>query len=58
MDIMNRDRNVFNSVCEIVYLSNINSRLAVLIDRSCSTGDLEAKVCSMGQIHWIILVSK
>ena len=43
MDIINRDRNVFNSACYMVYLYNINSRLAVLIYGSWIIGYLEAK---------------
>ena len=44
MDIMNRGRNVFNSAFDMVFLYNINGRLAVLIYGSRSIGDLETNV--------------
>ena len=44
MGIINRDINVFNSVCDIVCLYNINIRLDFLIYASCSIGNLEAKL--------------
>ena len=44
MDIVNMDRNMFNSACELVCLYNINGRLNVLVDGSWSIRDLESKV--------------
>ena len=58
MDIMNRDSNVLNPACDMVYLYNIDIRLDVLTYVSWSIRDLEAKVCRMGWIHWTILVAK
>ena len=44
MDIMNRDRNVFNYAFDMVCLYNINIRLDVFICASWSIGDLVSKV--------------
>ena len=44
MHIMNRESNIFNLDCEVVWFYNINCRLNVLIDGSWSIGDLVSKV--------------
>ena len=44
MDIMNRDRYVFKYDCDMVCLYDINSRLDVLIDGSCSIVNLKANI--------------
>ena len=48
MDILNRDKNMFNSSFEMFFLYNINFRLNVLIYGSWRIRDLEAKFFKNG----------
>ena len=58
MDIMNKDRNIFNLACVMFCYYNVISRLTFLLDGSRSIRYLKAKFLRMGQSHWTILLSK
>ena len=48
MNIINRDRNVFNSVFGLTFLGNFYSRLIFLIDSIRCVRDLKTKVLKDG----------
>ena len=48
MNIMNRERNMLNSDCDMVFLYNINCRLNFPVDERWSIREFESKVLKYG----------